>query len=167
MGNHIGIDFAKEHGAELQEFLYEALLRGYGSESNSTDAESADGSTKLPPYECGDWKYVDEYYGGEPYSGITVIYYKGVACFSMVYWGKVLSGVDRQSVYDCLMPALMATNPAHPWRGPNQFVAANGLRYTNLWHGSIEKFYGQEKIGNTDDDWLYEADYRGGIINLR
>ncbi len=61
----------------------------------------------------------------------------------------------------------MAAKPDHPWRGPNGFVAENGLRYTNIWHGNIEKFYGQEKIGDTKDNWLYEADYRGGIVNLR
>lgn len=166
MGKLIGADFAEKHGAELQKFLYEALMHGYGSESAMTESENDDGSTKII-YECGDWRYSDKFFGGEPFGGMTVVRYKGVACFVMNYWGKVLPGVDKETVYACLMPALMATNPDHPWRGPNGFVADNSLRYTNIWHGNITKFYGQEKIGNANDDWLYEADYRGGIVNLR
>jgi hypothetical protein len=167
MGKHVRLDFAEKHGTELQAFLYEALLHGYGSESNLTDAVSDDGKTEIA-YETGGWRYFDIYYGGEPYSGMSTIFYKGVACWTMVYWGKVYEGVDKESVYDCLMPALMATKPDHPWRGPNDYVAENGLRYKNSWFGGVMAFYGKEKILDPDGKLrLYEADYRGGIVNLR
>lgn len=177
MEKHLPSDFVAKHGTELQRFFYEASLHGYGSsapnfterpndEVASRTIEGEDGSTKII-YESGEWRYSDKYFGGEPFSGMTVIRYRGIACFTMIYWGKVLPKVDKEKVYACLQPALMATKLEHPWRGPNQFVAQNGLLYTNIWHGNVEKFYGQEKIGDADDNWLYEADYRGGIVNLR
>lgn len=169
-------NFVATHGVELQRFFHEASLKGYASNPDLqfTDRPSSDfqiqtgddGSTKII-YCRGEWRYSDKYFGGEPFSGMVVIRHRGIACFTMVYWGKVLPGIDHEKVYACLRPALRAARLEHPWRGPNQFVADNGLLYTNIWHGNIEKFYGQEKIGDACDNWLYEADYRGGIVNLR
>lgn len=172
MSKHLKSNFVAKHGTELQEFFHEAALHGYGSNrkkngrAESSEVLHANGSTQIC-YQRDGWMYVDTYFGGEPFSGITIVYHHGIACLSMVYWGKVLPHANQEAVYDCLRPALMASRPEHPWRGPNHFDAANGLSYTNLWHGTIEKFYGQEKIGDSLDNWLYEADYRGGVINLR
>ena len=167
MGRRVGFDFAKERSIELQEFYYEALLHDYGAADGAKfETGFEDGSTKIV-YERGDWRYSNKFFGGEPFGGMSVVRFRGVACFVMMYWGKVLPGANKDEVYQCLFPALLATNKDHPWRGPNTFLADNGLCYTNIWHGSIEKFYGQEKVGNSNDDWLYEADYRGGIVNMR
>jgi hypothetical protein len=46
-------------------------------------------------------------------------------------------------------------------------IGSYGQNITNIWHGNITKFFGQEKVGNTNDDWLFEADYRSGIVNVR
>jgi hypothetical protein len=165
MAKHVGEIFAGTRGEELKEFYYKASMHGYGSEANQTDAESADGSTVIE-YESGDWRYKDVYYGGEPYSGMTTIFFRGVACFTLVYWGKVLPGVKKQDVYDCLMPALMKANPSHPWRGPNVFRAANGLQYVNVWHGNVEEFHGHEEITDENGSLLFETNYRGGIVNM-
>lgn len=166
MGKHVGLDFSEKHGTELQEFYHEALLHGYGAaDGDVTKTEYDDGSTKIV-YKRGVWRYSDKFFGGEPFAGMSVVRYDSIACFVMNYWGKVLPFADKEEIYRCLMPALLATNKDHPWRGPNHFLSEDGLRYTNIWHGNINKFYGQEKIGNANDDWLYEADYRGGIVNL-
>lgn len=156
--------FITVHGAELQKFFHEVITNGYGN-TTAKVIERADYG-KTIQYGRRDWYAEDTFYGGEPFSGMTVIWYKGVPCLTMTYWGKVLPNADKEAVYPCLSAALRAANPQHPWRGPNQFEA-NGLRYTNMWHGMIEKFYGQEKIGDAEDNWLYECDYCGGIINLR
>lgn len=158
MSKTLPTNFVTRYGKELQKFFYEASLRGYGNEellaqgSSLRDRDSEvkviegeDGSTKII-YECDVWRYSDKYFGGEPFGGMTVIRFCGIVCFVMNYWGKVLPNVNKQLVYDCLMPALMVTRPEHPWRGPNHYVAKNGLLYTNIWHGNIEKFYGQEKL---------------------
>lgn len=166
MKNRLEEGFVAKHGAELQDFFYRANLKGYGGDPDPYSiVVSPDGSTKISYHE-ENWRYLDEFYGGEPFSGMTTIWYQGKVCFTMVYWGKVLPGANQKKVYACLKAALRASKPEHPWRGPNGLVA-NNLRYTNIWHGNIEKFYGQEKIGNINDDWLYECDYRGGIVNLR
>ncbi|MDR0591576.1 MAG: DUF5680 domain-containing protein [Candidatus Nomurabacteria bacterium] len=165
MKRRIGLDFAKEHGVELQAFLYEAALHGYGSEGNVNDTESDDGGTKIV-YERGDWRYSDKYFGGEPFSGLTVIRYKGIACFTMTYWGKVMGmRAYKEKVYDCLQSALMCVRPEHPWRGLNGFVSEHGLCYANIWHGDINEFSGQEKVADLNDNCLYKASYHGGIVN--
>lgn len=158
-------DFVTKHSAELQQFFYNAQINGYGNPM-ATIFKGRDGGTTIE-YVEGPWCSEDTYYGGEPYSGMMVITRCQIVCFTMIYWGKVLPEANIEEVYKCLQAALMAVNPLHPWRGPNQFTADNGLRYTNIWHGDINKFYGQEKIGDSHDNWLYECDYRGGIVNLR
>ncbi len=167
MGIHIGTDFAQLHGDELLAFIFEALHYGYGSESIAGDDNTTDGSSKVV-YEKDDWRYQDVYYGGEPYSGQTTIFYKGVACWNMVYFGKVLPHVDnKQYIYDCLRPALMAASPNFPFRGPSVFIADNDLRYANIGHGNVVQFYGQESIKDENDECLFETYYFGGIVNLR
>ena len=165
-----GNGFVGKCAKELQDFLCEALKHGYGSDYANARVEYDTGDKSYciefdsPAYP--DWRYVDTWYGVDPFSGISKIYYYGAVCWTMIYWGKFLPKKES-FVHDCLCEALQNFNPDHPWRGPNQYNSIGGLRYTNMWHGNIEKFYGQEKIGNSNDDWLYEMDYRGGIINLR
>lgn len=167
MGKHVGVDFAEKHGEELNVFVYEALHHGYGSESVTGDDDTPDGSSTIM-YERGDWRYQDIYYGGEPYSGQTTVFYKGVACWNMVYYGKILPHVKiKQYVYDCLMPALMAALPNFPFRGPSVFIAENGLCYVNIGHGDIAQFYGQESIKDQNGEWVFETHYWGGVVNLR
>lgn len=167
MSQHVGIDFIEKHGKELQAFVFEAVQHGYGSEDIAGDENTPDGSSTIN-YENGHWRFQDVFFGGEPYSGQSTIFYKGVACWNMTYYGKVLPKIeDKQHVYDCLMPALMAASPNFPFRGPSVFIAENGLRYANIGHGNIAQFYGQESIKDKDDEWLFETHYRGGVVNLR
>lgn len=163
MEDQLRINFVEAYGMELQGFFYEATRKDYSGECIVVESNE---NVEVVKYERDDWTYVDECFGNEPFSGIVTIFYEGIVCFSMVYGGKALPLTGTGAIYECLKQALMATNEKHPWRGPNSFEADNGLRYTNMWHGDINKFYGQEKVGNADDDWLYECHYRGGIINI-
>ena len=166
MGKHVGLDFPEKHGEELREFYYEALMRAFGAaDGDVTRIERKNGDVKIV-YKRGIWRYVDEYTDGEPFSGETKVYHRGIKCFTMGYWGKVMPGANKQEVYDCLVPALLATDPNHPWRGYNTYVAKNGLCYMNGWSGDIEEFNGYETINSICDDLLYEASYYGGIVNM-
>jgi len=167
MGIHVGIDFVEQHLTDLLAFVYEATQHGYGSENIAGDENTTDGSSKIP-YENGDWRFLDTYYGGEPYSGMSTVFYKGVSCWTMIYYGRVLPHVDdKQYVYDCLCPALLAATKEYPFRGPANFVADNGLIYENYWDGNITSFCGSESITDSDGVKQFETCYAGGLVNLR
>lgn len=149
---------------ELRGFLYRAQKHGYGGAEKPIDI--ADGGHTLS-YKEGDWEYIDTWYGGEPFSGLTKITYQGVVCWTMVYRGEVKAIVNKHSVYACLRPALEQCDPKSPWRGPEVFVAKNGLRYINQWKGNIDNFEGEEFIYDRTIWSLYSAHYLGGLVDLR
>lgn len=156
--------FNAEHGDELAKFFAEAQIQ-YAS-GTVTPMVMGDGGSLLE-YADGSWSYSDTWYGGEPYSGMTVISYNGVACFSMVYWGRIMPYADLDETTHGLMEALQHPHPKHPWRGPCEYVIQNGMHYTNEWSGSTRRFSGIERIVSADGkETLYEASYMGGIINM-
>jgi hypothetical protein len=159
--------FVKRHGEELKAFIYDANIHGYGSDDvEANKLEGSDGSTKIT-YEKGNWKFQDVYYGGEPFFGQIIVFYKDVACWNMSYHGKVSSWVVNKSyVYDCLGSALMLISPDLPLRGPKFFVAENGLFYVNDIVGDILKFSGHEVIHGLKNDRMFYNDYIGGVGNL-
>jgi hypothetical protein len=71
---------------ELRKFKKEAHGAGYESENPKNEVKESDGSTTLW-YESGDWKFHDNYFGGEPYGGRTIISYKNKPVWIMVYYG--------------------------------------------------------------------------------
>lgn len=194
MDRTVGSDFAREHLAELRRFLYEAQLKGYGGEehrgrlvSEQADAggrierryESGvrelvdpDGGTKII-WQKGDFRYSDKYFGGEPFGGMSVVRYKGKACFIMTYQGQVYADADKELVYGCLKRALMAAYPELPIRGPQNFVKSGeaegvpDLEYSRAIDGDLTEFSGEEWICIPHQDALYEAIFMGGVVNLR
>ena len=60
-------------------------------------------------FESGDWKYHDNYFGGEPYGGREVVFFKGEPIYIMVYYGVVDESVsDHNKVYGILSVLLQA-----------------------------------------------------------
>lgn len=169
--------FYKEHGEALRRFFQKAQLSGYGNPE--TKVEQTEDGGSIIRFEDGEWLCIDRWYGGEPYSGITTIYLNGTPCWAMVYWGRVMPipYKSHEPTLVCLAEALRRSDIQHPWRGPNKFTASNDLRYRNRWQGGIRRFSGEEFIlspkdterpawkRSTGDERLYEAYYRGGIIN--
>ncbi|NMB69676.1 hypothetical protein GYA27_00530 [candidate division WWE3 bacterium] len=112
------------------------------------------------------WKYEDEFYGGEPYSGNETIWLNGQDVFRCVYWGKVESGIDFGNIYNFLRDALKtgpSGNCVH--RGPQDFSKDN-LHYINACTGTIEHFTQTEKIF-LNNQLVYTAYFIGGRINTR
>ena len=167
-----GPDFVREHGEELKRFLFKAQARGYGS--GTAPLLERDGAQTIT-FEEGNWHYTDTWYGGEPYSGVTIIAYKSRACWTMVYWGGVLPGYGKEPIYDCLKAAITAPSLKMrenlPVRGPENFVAKNGYVYqhTCTCKGSvnIKRFYGFELISKPGFGVCYRMDYHGGFVDLR
>jgi len=151
----------------LREFLIMAKRKGYASvdgkeEKDVMKTEDGDGSTTIF-FEEGELRYEDKYYGGEPFGGSEVVFYKDRAVWMMVYYGKVILSSDKDIVYPFLKRMLSLIMPEKPFRGPGLYSERN-MEYQNFSVGDIEEFSGTEKIMMFQKE-IYRANYAGGLVN--
>ena len=150
---------------ELRKFKKEAHGAGYESEHPKNEVKESDGSTTLW-YESGEWKFHDNYFGGEPYGGRTVISYKNKPVWIMVYYGWLDDKVsDVNAAYAFLRKALRASKEEESFRGPKEFSEGN-FRYVNGWEGALENYYGNEAM-YLNGSLIYRAMYMGGLVDQR
>ncbi|NTV44408.1 MAG: hypothetical protein HGA67_01785 [Candidatus Yonathbacteria bacterium] len=146
---------------KLAQFIVEANRATYAS--GSEGIKKPDGSTSFH-FEQGDFRYHDNYFGGEPYGGRTVVHYKGKPLWMMVYYGNVVDqSIDLKRVYAFLREVLCGSDT--PLRGP--FVYGSQDRgYVNEVQGDLESFSGHEYItyGNL---LTYTMQYSGGLVDRR
>ncbi len=122
----------------LKKLLRDFNIKGY-SDPNSKYVENKKNG-KVLKLTIDDFKYEDEYYGGEPYSGNETIWEKGKDIFRCVYWGKVVKGVNFSNIYNFLKNALSKGPDGElVHRGPEEYIEGN-LRYINSIEGDIEEF---------------------------
>lgn len=115
----------------------------------------------------GGWKYHDNYFGGEPYGGREVVFFKNLPVYIMVYYGWVNKSItDYKTVYKILQSALSLIPEDKPFRGPQQYEQAD-FQYLNTFTGEIDNFSGDEIIANKDGKEIYRAKYSGGLIDQR
>ena len=67
---------------KLCKFLVEAKKVTYATGDLANKAINSDKSTTLI-FENGDWKYHDNYFGGEPYGGREVVFFKNQPIYIM------------------------------------------------------------------------------------
>jgi hypothetical protein len=145
---------------DLIGFLIKAKKSGYASYSNQI--KEADGSFSTR-FEEGDFKFHDNFFGGEPFAGREVVWYKNKPYWMVVYYGADTTG--KEEAIPTLTKALSNMPDDFPTRGPKKLT--NGeFEYENKWTGDIEKFYGEETIGKKGKQ-IYKANYMGGLVNLR
>ncbi len=150
---------------ELRQFLITANQVGYSATGESGTKKEADGS-KTISFKQTDWQYHDNYFGGEPFGGRSVIIYKEKPVWIMVYYGAIAKGITNfEIIYDFLRKALAKAPPEHPYRGPELFQE-NEFEYINKWEGKIEGFNGIETITHKGEP-IYQAKYQGGVVNVR
>lgn len=162
--------FLSEHGEDLENFFREAVLNGYGSNSREAIViVGADGGTKIS-LTRGDWNYQDEFFGGEPFAGMTHISYKNRTVFVMNYDGVVEDQSRIKEVYACLHAALMNRDKELPWRGPLSFTHENGLQYIcSFPSGTPPKSFMIEEFivdNNKPSRALYRASFHGRLVNM-
>ena len=81
----------------------------------------------------------------------------------MNYYGKLIDDHPQPNkVYSFLREAMALINHEFPFRGPKELLIQN-LRYENIQNGSINSFYGLEKI-NESNEIIYQLHYHGGLI---
>lgn len=151
---------------QLKEYLLKIAKEGYANaEKENSWVKEENGSTTIT-HEDGDFSMHDNFFGGEPYGGRQVIFYKEKPVWIMVYYGKVDKSVpDVKNVYTTLQKALAISDPDMPLRGPKMFLSG-GMQYVNHCHGDIEEYEGKESIVK-DGKEVYSASYMGGYVDQR
>lgn len=124
----------------------------------------ADGSRTIT-FEEGRWSMHDNFFGGEPYGGRQVVFYKGEPVWLCVYYGRVTNTEPAPEIYDFLRDSLANPDEASLHRGPSSYKK-NEMRYKNKSKGNVDNFSGHEVI-TRDSVQIYEATYLGGLIDQR
>lgn len=151
---------------ELTSFLYLASQKGYGTGTYSDWIKEKDGSTSIA-FQDKNWRIHDNFFGGEPFGGRTVVFLEEKPIWLMTYYGKILpeNTLEIEEIYSFLQKALLKTIENFPIRGPKEY-AQDKFLYLNSWQGKIDDFSGQEKISHLGKE-VYQANYLGGLVNLR
>ncbi|MCK9417046.1 MAG: DUF5680 domain-containing protein [Candidatus Dojkabacteria bacterium] len=147
---------------ELKQFILEASHNTYASGNEKIREKEEDGSTSVT-YSKGGWEYHDNYFGGEPYGGREVVFFKKRPVWMMVYYGWITEGVDPDRVYPILGKALCNSSVEKPYRGPDEFIEDESI-YANDMEGDVENFRGEERIYD-GEELLYIARYMGGLVD--
>ena len=151
---------------QLYKFLVEAKKATYAAGKNAKKIIEDDNSTTLI-YENGDFKYHDNYFGGEPYGGREVVFYKDTPVYIMAYYGNIIPTVlDFSPVYNILQKALSSIPKDTPFRGPKEFKT-DEYTYKNQFTGEINNFSGIETIEDNEGNEIYKAQYMGGYVDQR
>ena len=147
---------------KLKQFILEASHKTVFSEEDEVINKQKDGSVTRT-YSNEDWSYHDNYFGGEPYGGREVVFYKGKPVWMMVYYGWVVDGIDADRVYPILGKALSNSKVDKPYRGPDEYIEESTI-YANDMEGDVENFRGEERIYD-GEELLYIARYMGGLVD--
>lgn len=150
---------------ELAQFVRKANQEGYGSGNEQSWTKEVDGSTTIT-FESGDFRVHDNFFGGEPYGGREVVFYKKKPFWMMVYYGRVYPGQDRKRIYALVRKALANAPIEMPVRGPLELEDGD-LTYENGWTGDIKDFSGHEEIIDGKGQTIYSARYAGGLVDQR
>lgn len=148
----------------LKAFLIASNKAGYAGGEEKKWVKETDGSTTIP-FEKNPWKSHDNFFGGEPYGGRTVVFFENKPVWIMVYYGKVMEEIEPKSVYGVLRNALAQMPEDAPFRGPKEYQEGE-YAYTNSWQGEVDNFSGEEKITKAGTV-IYKANYLGGLVDQR
>ncbi len=150
---------------EIRTFLSEAEKAGYASGEEGGWTKEPDGSTTIA-FQSGDWRFHDNFFGGEPYGGREVVFHGEHAVWMMVYYGWIEDTErDVKSIYGFLQQALRGKADGAQIRGPMGFDKGE-LKYLNQCTGDLDQFEGQECIYRKEKV-VYRGRYAGGLVDQR
>jgi len=148
----------------LKQFLIDSNKAGYAGGEEKKWIKEADGSTSIP-FEKDLWRSDDNFFGGEPYGGRTIVFREGKPYWIMVYYGWIEEGIETDPVYGVLRNALAQMPKDYPFRGPKEYKEDDYV-YTNTWDGEVDRFSGEESIVQ-GDKLIYKANYLGGLVDRK
>lgn len=143
---------------ELKQFLMRANMPHALGEAKT--AKESDGSRTIE-YGDGDYYMHDNFFGGEPYGGRLVVFYKAQPLFLEAYYGQTTRPADP--VYDFLREALQHPDNDNPFRGPAQYKKDN-LTYKSITEGNVANHTVKEYIYDGDEE-IYWAVFIGGLVD--
>lgn len=148
---------------ELKRFLMKANMSH--ADGSAAMKKESDGSRTIT-FKDGDWSMDDNFFGGEPYGGRQVVFYKDQPAWMCAYYGWVSK--DRKSaddVYDFLREALQYPPKDMPLRGAASYKK-NSFEYQHRAEGDIDNFTSNEVILKGDKQ-IYWAKFIGGLVDQR
>lgn len=147
----------------LVDFIIKAKIAGYATGGENEQLSFDDGSKGFA-YSYGEYKYIDRYYGFNPFSGTEHIYESDDSLiWKMNYYGEILdASSDPMTVYTFLREAMSSITPDYPFRGPANLKKGK-LSYENVQDGTVLSFHGNETISD-DGILVYYLHYHGGIM---
>lgn len=145
----------------LKTFLIQANKEGYAAgESKITKNEDHSYTSQ---FESGDLKLHDSWFGGEPFGGREVVFFKGNPHWMMVYYGQDTG--KAEGLIPFLRKAMMSPDQEMPLRGPNEMTEGD-FQYKNSATGDLERFIGEEKIFYKGEE-VFRTNYVGGLVDKR
>ncbi len=153
----------KTESVTLLDFILQCKLSGYASGGESQEKTFDDGSQGFETIGDG-FRYVDRYYGFNPFAGTEHIYSANNSLlWVMNYYGLVLPTCsDPMKVYAFLREAMRLVSPDYPFRGP-ALLEKGDLMYENEQHGTLDSFHGTENIFENHEK-IYFLHYHGGTL---
>jgi len=149
---------------EFIDFLIDAKKNTYAS-ARIIDKLNKDGSKELI-FEKESYKYVDKYYGYNPFSGQEVVFQDDKFIWSLNYYGLIKTHlISEKEIYSFLKNALLKVEHRFPYRGPNIFKE-DDFEYFCDATGTLEYFTGKERI-DYKGDTIYTGFFHGGIIRSK
>lgn len=142
-------------------FLVSSKKKGYASGENAILRENDKSYSTRG--EDGDFSFHDNWFGGEPFGGREVVFYKGDPYWMMTYYGA--DSGKAEGVIEFLRKALKQIPEEMPVRGPKKFGEGD-FSYENNIIGNLESFVGEEKIYYKGNE-VFKTNYAGGLVDRR
>ena len=144
--------------AAIKEFLMRANMPH--AEGTAEIIQENDGSRTIE-YSKGDYRLHNNFFGGEPYGGRLVIFYKDQPVFIEVYYGQTSKPAGE--VYDFLREALRHPDYENPFRGPATYTK-DAYIYKSTTEGDVASHTVKEFIYEADKE-IYSAIIVGGLVD--
>ncbi len=148
---------------QLAAFLVQAKRATYAAREDEAVVPALLPASHQLEYRLGDFLYRDIYFGSAYFVGQETVYEGETALWAMGYAGGMTNPAeDMQAAYQFLRFALRQADTANPYRGPG-LIRDSGYQYTSQTNGTLENFWGVERISRSRGI-LYELHYHGGRI---
>jgi hypothetical protein len=143
----------------LKKVVIEARENTYALDSKSSDNPRILGSIQLE-YQKTDYYYQFIYFRGKThFSGQEIVYQNNRPIWTVNYFGSAISGEAEEFLKKFLLEFSGQCR-----FGENYETEKRSYKYQNIGHGSIEEFFGVEKMFFNNEE-IFKTTYCGGIVS--
>jgi len=145
----------------LARFLLRAKQQSYAADDPSRLHSLEDGGLEVRHAEA-EFSYRDRWYGGARFTGQELAWRGGRLVWSMNFYG-VTEAAAPARFFHFHKRALREPPQGFPVRGP-ALLRDGDLTYVNDWSGSLEAFWGAERVFEGERQ-LFRLGYHGGLLD--